>query len=140
MSVIDTNSDYGQRVAKRLADEQVVWLTTVDSNGAPQPNPVWYIWDGQSALIYSQPNQAKIRNIERSGRATLNFNSDFHGGDVVILTGTAALEPAAPTADQNQAFVQKYADGIASINMTPESFAAAYSVPIRVTPTKLRGF
>jgi PPOX class probable F420-dependent enzyme len=140
MSIIDTNSEYGQRVAKRLADEQVVWLTTVDSSGAPQPNPVWFLWDGQTALIYSQPDQAKIRNIERSGRATLNFNSDFHGGDVVVLTGTAQIETAAPPVDQNQAYVEKYADGIASINMTPESFAASYSVPIRVTPTKLRGF
>lgn len=140
MSVIDTSSDFGQRVAKRLADEQVVWLATVDSSGTPQPNPVWFIWDGQTALIYSQPNQAKIRNVERSGQASLNFNSDFHGGDVVILAGTAQVETGAPAADQNPAFIQKYADGIASINLTPESFAAAYSVPIRVTPTKVRGF
>jgi PPOX class probable F420-dependent enzyme len=140
MSIIDTSSEFGQRVAKRLADEQVAWLVTVDSSGTPQPNPVWFIWDGETALIYSQPNQAKIRNIERSGHASLNFNSDFHGGDVVVLTGTAQVEPAAPSADQNPAFIEKYADGIASINMTPESFAASYSAPILITPTKLRGF
>jgi PPOX class probable F420-dependent enzyme len=140
MSIIDTSSDFGQRVARRLADEQVVWLTTADSSGTPQPVPVWFIWDGQTALIYSQPNQAKIRNIERSGQVSLNFNSDFHGGDVVVLTGTAEIEPSAPAADQNPAYIQKYADGIASINMTPESFAASYSVPIRVTPARLRGF
>jgi PPOX class probable F420-dependent enzyme len=140
MSVIDTSSDFGQRVARRLADEQVVWLTTVDSTGTPQPVPVWFIWDGQTALIYSHPNQAKIRNIERSGRVSLNFNSDFHGGDVVVLNGTAQIEPSTPAADQCPAYIEKYADGISSINMTPESFAAAYSVPIRVTPAKLRGF
>lgn len=140
MSIIDTSSDFGQRAARRLSEEQVVWLGTVDSNGTPQPVPVWYIWDGQTALIYSQPNQAKIRNIERTGRASLHFNSDFHGGDVVILTGTAEIEPSAPPADQYPEYVEKYADGIASINMTPESFAASYSVPIRVTPAKLRGF
>ena len=140
MSIIDTSTDFGHRVARRIADEQVVWLTTADSSGTPQPVPVWFIWDGQTALIYSQPNQAKIRNIERSGQVSLNFNSDFHGGDVVVLTGTAEIEPSAPAADQNPAYIQKYADGIASINMTPESFAASYSVPIRVTPAKLRGF
>lgn len=140
MSIIDTSSDFGQRAARRLTEEQVVWLSTVDGNGTPQPVPVWYIWDGQTALIYSQPDQAKIRNIERTGRASLHFNSDFHGGDVVILTGTAEIEPSAPPADQHTEYVAKYADGIASINMTPESFAASYSVPIRVTPAKLRGF
>jgi PPOX class probable F420-dependent enzyme len=140
MSIIDTSSEFGQRVAKRLADEQIAWLATVDGSGTPQPNPVWFIWDGQTVLIYSQPDQAKIRNVERSGRVSLNFNSDFHGGDVAILTGTATIEPTAPAADQNPAYIQKYADGIASINMTPESFASSYSVPIRITPQKLRGF
>ena len=140
MSIIDTSSDFGQRAARRLADEQVVWLVTVDSNGSPQPVPVWFLWDGQAALIYSQPNQAKLKNIERSGRASLNFNSDFHGGAVVVLTGTAEIVPSTPPADHISAYIEKYADGIASINMTPESFAASYSVPIRVTPAKLRGF
>lgn len=140
MSIIDTSSEFGQRVAKRLADEQIAWLATVDGSGTPQPNPVWFIWDGQTVLIYSQPDQAKIRNVERSGRVSLNFNSDFHGGDVAILTGTATIEPTGPAADQNPAYIQKYADGIASINMTPESFASSYSVPIRITPQKLRGF
>lgn len=140
MPVIDTSTEFGQRVAQRLADEQVIWLVTVDSDGMPQPAPVWFAWDGQSALIYSQPGQAKIRNIERSGRASLHFNSDFHGGDVVVLTGTAQIEPSTPAADHNPAYIDKYADGIASINLSPESFASSYSVPIRVTPVKLRGF
>ena len=140
MSVIDTSTDFGQRVARRLAGEQVVWLVTVDAFGMPQPVPVWFLWDGQSVLIYSQPNQAKIRNIERTGHASLHFNSDPHGGDVVVLTGAATIEPTTPPADANADYIEKYADGIASINMTPESFASAYSVPLRVTPTKLRGF
>lgn len=140
MSIIDTSTDFGQRAARRLDEEQVAWLVTIDGSGTPQPVPIWFIWDGESALIYSQPNQAKIRNIERSGRASLNFNSDFHGGDVVVLTGAAEVDTAAPSVDQNPAFVEKYAEGFVSIDMTPETFAASYSVPLRVTPTKLRGF
>jgi len=32
--------------AKRLAkQEYIIWLTTVDSIGMPQPRPVWLIWD-----------------------------------------------------------------------------------------------
>jgi PPOX class probable F420-dependent enzyme len=140
MSVIDTSTEFGQRVARRLAEEKVVWLTTVDSSGTPQPNPVWFLWDGQSIVIYSQPNQPKIRNIARSSHVSINFNSDFHGGDVVIIAGTAQVDAAIPPADQIPAYVEKYADGMASINLTPESFAAIYSAPIRFTPTKVRGF
>jgi hypothetical protein len=38
--MIDLTSEFGQHVAKRLVKEQVIWLTTVSSDGTPQPNPV----------------------------------------------------------------------------------------------------
>ncbi|MCA9878896.1 MAG: TIGR03667 family PPOX class F420-dependent oxidoreductase [Thermomicrobiales bacterium] len=136
---MDTSTAFGQRVATRLANDQVIWLATVDGYGTPQPVPVWFYWDGHTVLVYSQPDQPKLRNIARNHRVSLNFNSDFHGGDVVVLVGDAALDPAASPADQHQAYVEKYAGGIESISMTPASFAAAYSVAVRVTPTKVRG-
>lgn len=140
MAVIDTSTDFGSRVAQRLADEQVIWLSTTGQDATPQPSPVWFYWDGASALIYSQPNKPKLHNIEGNPRVSLNLNSTFNGSDVIVLTGEAAVDPDAVPADQHAAFVAKYAEGIASINMTPASFAAAYSVAIRVTPDKLRGF
>ncbi|MFT4036548.1 MAG: TIGR03667 family PPOX class F420-dependent oxidoreductase [Thermomicrobiales bacterium] len=140
MAVIDTSTEFGSRVAQRLADEIVIWLTTTGAGDTPQPSPVWFYWDGESALIYSQPNKPKLRNIERNPRVSLNFNSSFEGGDVVVFTGNAVVEPDVTPADQHAAFVEKYTAGIASIGMTPASFAAAYSVGIRVTPDKLRGF
>lgn len=41
--IIDLTTEYGARVARRLQDEQVIWLTTVGRDGTPQPNPVWFI-------------------------------------------------------------------------------------------------
>jgi hypothetical protein len=48
--MIDTNTEFGQRVARRLAEERIAWLTTIDSNGAPQPRPIWFLWDGATFL------------------------------------------------------------------------------------------
>jgi hypothetical protein len=36
--------------------------------------------------------------------------------------------------------MEKYSSGIAGLGATPEQFAQEYSVPIRVTPTGLRGW
>ena len=47
-SKIDTTTDFGAHVAKHLADDQVVWLTTVRANGIPEPSPVWFLWDGEA--------------------------------------------------------------------------------------------
>lgn len=136
---IDTSNEFGARVARRLNDEPIGWLTTTAADGTPQPSPIWFLWDGETALIYSQPNTPKLRHIAASPRVSLNLDGDGHGGDIIILTGEARVDDATPPANQLPAYLAKYASGIQSIGMTPESFAQSYSVPIRFTPRKLRG-
>lgn len=137
---LDPSTEFGARVARRLSDELIGWLVTVNGRGAPQPSPIWFLWDGESVLIYSQPDTPKIRNITRHPRVALNLDGNGQGGNIVILTGQAIIDRSAPPVDQNPAYVAKYGDRIARNNWTPESFGADYSVAIRFTPTKLRGF
>lgn len=136
---IDTSTEFGARVAQRLNEDRIIWLVTTDANGAPQPSPVWFLWDGATAIVYSQPNTPKLRNIEANPHVSFHFNSDEYGGDVVIVSAEAAIEPDAPPVYDVPAYIEKYDDGMKSISMTPESFAAAYSVPVRIRPTRLRG-
>jgi PPOX class probable F420-dependent enzyme len=139
MFTIDTSTDYGKRVVDRLQRETVIWLTTVDANGTPEPSPVWFLWTGSEILIFSQRNKPKLRNIARNQAVSLNFNSEG-GGNVVIFTGTAQLENAAPSAEEREAYAQKYSNDIRRIGFTMEAFEQEYSVPVRVTPKKVRGF
>jgi PPOX class probable F420-dependent enzyme len=136
---IDTSTDFGARVARHLAEDLVVWLTTVGPDQTPQPSPVWFLWDGETALIYSQPNKAKLRNIRARPRISLNFNCTPTGGDVVILTGDAWIDEDAPPVTDNPAYLEKHRGPIGDIGMDPQSFAESYSVAVRVRPTALRG-
>jgi PPOX class probable F420-dependent enzyme len=138
--MIDFTTEFGKQVEQRLLHERVIWLTTVGANGTPQPNPVWFLWQDGTVLVYTQPTSVKIRNLTHSRFVALNFNSDEYGGNVAIITGEARIEPGAPPASQVPAYIEKYRAGIADINMTPESFARDYSVPIRIFPHRLRGF
>jgi len=128
----------GPQVAQRLRRELVIWLTTVRPDGMPQPTPVWFLWDGESFLIYSRPNALKLRNIAHDSRVALNLNCDEGGSNVVVITGEASIEQDAPPANRNAAYMRKYRDGIAQIKMTPESMASEYSVAIRVRPVHVR--
>ena len=133
------SSEFGERVARHLREDIVVWMTTVTRAGAPLPMPVWFLWDGgESALMYSMPG-ARVRNIEANPKVTLNFDGDGGGGDIVVLSGTATIDRDAPPVDQAGEYRAKYDEQIERIGMNPESFAERYSVPVRVAFTRLRG-
>ena len=137
--VIDQSTEFGARVARHLREEIVVWMTTVTPAGSPLPMPVWFLWDGaQSVVIYSRPG-ARVRNIEANPRVALNFPGDGGGGDIVVLSGNAAIDNSAPPADRAGDYRAKYDEHIARIGMSPEAFVQRYSVPVRIQLTRLRG-
>lgn len=137
--MIDETTEFGKRVALHLRQEHVVWLTTVTPSGAPLPRPVGFLWDeDQTVLIYSQPG-ARIRNISRNPKVTLNFGGDGQGGDIVVLSGTAEVVESEPTAVDNPAWVTKYADDWKRGGMTAESFAQRFSVPVKIQISKVDG-
>lgn len=141
MIEIEPATEFGARIARRLRQDAIIWLTTVRGDRTPQPSPVWFLWDGETFLIYSQPDTPKLRNIAQSPTVALHLHTDAGGGDVVIVTGEARIVPDAPPAHEVAAFAQKYQD----IRAVPdaeqfERTMRGYDVAIRVTPTALRGF
>ena len=137
--MVDFSTELGRRVLGLLDSEQVIWLTTVDSKGAPQPRPVWFLWDGSSLLIYSSPDAYKLRHLARNAKVSLNFNSDPEAHHVAVLVGEARVDRDAPRADRESRYLEKYREGIAGLGMTSTRFGTAYSVAVRVTPERLRG-
>jgi PPOX class probable F420-dependent enzyme len=136
---IDTSTAFGARAARRLRDELIYWLVTVGADGTPQPSPVWALQQGETFLVYSKPDTPKLRNIAARPRVALHLDGDGRGGDIVIVTGQARVATDAPPADRVADYLAKYREPIRRIGMTPEGFARAYSVAIRITPEGLRG-
>ena len=139
MFTVDASSEFGQRVLKHLHEEDVIWLTTTQPGKAPQPSPVWFLWHEDHLLVFSQPNTPKVRNIAASPRVALNFNCTPQGGDVVVMTASAEIVEQMPPPKVMERYFAKYARGIQQLGSTPEKFIQSYSVPIRITPTSLRG-
>lgn len=135
---MDWNTDEGRQLAERLRKEQVIWLTTMRKDGMPTPTPVWFLWEGDTFLIYTLPGSLKLKNIAGNAHAALNLNSDMYGGSVAVFTGTISLAKDESPAIQNQAYMQKYAEGIKDIQMTPETFSRDYAVALRFRPTHTR--
>lgn len=137
--MVDFTSRFGRHVNRRLRQEQIVWLTTVDSKETPQPRPVWFHWDGETILIFSEEYKAKLRHIARNPRVALNFNTADDGGDVAVILGEAKILDQ-PPGNRAKTYLGKYRKGIKSLDMTVSQFVDTYTVPILVTPQALRGF
>jgi PPOX class probable F420-dependent enzyme len=125
------------QILERLAKEQIIWLTTAKADGTPLPNPVWFLWNGEQFLVFTEAESVKMKNMSRNARVALNLNSDFDGGDVAIFQAEAEVNPAPVNEEELNAYVSKYADGMQRIGLTTEVLIANYHL-IRIVPTKFR--
>ncbi len=127
----------GEWVRERLHQEPIAWLTTVDASGVAQPNPVWFLWDGESLLIYNIATARRLVHIRQ--RPQVTFYLDTHGvaGDAVVLIGVVEVAPDEPPADQHPMFMDKYRD---RMDMDPKGWAQYFPVVLRIRPTRFRGY
>ena len=138
---IDTSTEFGAKTGRRVEADKLAWLTTVDSKGTPQPNPVWFLWDDGSFVIFSKPNQAKLANIARSGRVSFNFEATADEEQITIFTGAAELVDRATISQEIlDRYAEKYAQGMINIKLPRTEYEASYTEVIRFTPEKVRGW
>jgi PPOX class probable F420-dependent enzyme len=139
--MIDFESAFGRAVKHQLEHQYVIWLTTIDSSLTPQPRPVWFIWQDDSFLIFSQAKAHKLRHIARHSGVALHFNTDETGDrHVMIFTGEAVSDSSVQPAHEIPAYLAKYKDGILALDSNPEEFSREYSVAIKIRPTEVRGW
>ena len=137
----DPDSEFGARVRRRFADDKIAWLTSVDADGTPQPNPVWFLLlDDGDVLVYSQPHARRLRHISAQPRVSLHFNSTAGGGDVIVLTGRAEVDAGFPLAHEFPPYMEKYGADAARISSDVVAFANDYNVAVRIRLEKIRGF
>ncbi|NNF09938.1 MAG: TIGR03667 family PPOX class F420-dependent oxidoreductase, partial [Acidimicrobiia bacterium] len=93
------DTPFGERVRRRLEAEVVGWLTTVDKDGTPRPSPIWFLWEGDSMLIYSKDGTSRTHNLERNPACAFNFDGNGTGGDIIVLEGSAVVSEDPPSTD-----------------------------------------
>lgn len=130
--------DMPPEARRRIADDQVVWLTTVTDRGAPAPNPVWFVADGDDLVVFTAPGSRKVHNIERRPTVTLHFNSDSAGGDVVIITGEVEMVHDQPPSGF-PGYLDKYEAAVTGpLEMTVDELDQTYNTRLRIRPIRVR--
>lgn len=133
--MLDLTSARREQLIKRLQQELIIWIATVTPRGAPVSNPVWFHWDGEDIVIYSQPGSHRVRNLQSNPRVSLNLQGvDALGNNVAIIQGEARLKPGNQTIPP--AYLDKYRKFLQTMNEA--QMIAEYSVEIRVKPLRVR--
>ncbi len=123
---------------RRLRDEKIAWLTTVRRDGQPQSSPVWFLWREGEVIVYSKPTTQKVRNVQANPKVAVHLRDLDEGSDIISIEGEATIDERYAQAAAIPAYVTKYRAMIADLGMDPAGFAKAYSVPIRIRPTRMR--
>lgn len=123
-------------VEQRLREELIVWFTTVRPDGRPHTVPVWFLWDGETFLILSQPGNLKIRNLQRNPYVSLALDGTKQGEDVITVEGEAELLSEPSRNIIVPAYGEKYASEIKAMGGDPDGLVEDYSQPIRIKPAK----
>lgn len=136
--MVDLNTEFGALVKRRLQEDEVVWFTTVNPRGFPSPNPVWFFWDGEFIIVYSQPESYRVRNIRQNPNVALHFQgADAQGQNVVVMNGESALLPYYTTVPAG--YWKKYSRYLPDLSLTADEFMAQYSIEIRTKLLRVRG-
>ena len=62
-------------------------LATIDPNGRPNVNPVWFLWDGEHVHLSIQPDTAKYRSLRADPNVALSVSDPSRPDRYVELRG-----------------------------------------------------
>ena len=123
---------------EHLETDIVAWLTTVASDGRPQTSVISFLYENGTILFYSKPDTPKLRNIQHSPQVSFNLQSDPYGDHYLVVEGTMAIDPTIPPSDRHEAYHAKYLEPHAHWEMDVADVALDFSVPLRISPTRVR--
>jgi PPOX class probable F420-dependent enzyme len=135
-SSLDTTKERDAHIEQRLRTDEVIWLNTVRPDGRPHSVVVWFLWNDDSILIFSQPDKQKVLNLRSNPNVVLALDNTNNGADPITIEGTATLLPHGEVDTTLSAYTEKYAEGMKGINMTAEQMAQSFSQAIRITPKR----
>src|SRR3954465_6943417 len=124
-----------RRVLPMLAEERVVWLSTVRPDGTPHLVPTGFLWDGDALVVWSKPQAVKVRNLRANRRLMIAVGDPHADFNVGLIEAEAELdEPGTPPIPA--AFFAKYRAELGAASLDVEAFRATYTQAVRILPSR----
>src|SRR5579863_6882689 len=109
------------------------------TDGTPRVVPIWFHWTGSEVVLVSPVNAPKFKALSTGVRVALTIDSSTWPHHVLLIRGTAKIEPAQGIVPEYAAAAERYfgpEQGKAWVDQLRR--VGAQTTRIGITPTEVR--
>jgi len=79
-------------------------------DGSPRVVPIWFHWNGREIVMATPPKAPKLKALAKNPRVSLTIDDNEFPHRVLLLRGTARLEPVDGIVPEYELAAQRYFD------------------------------
>jgi len=123
-------------VAQELLQSKIpARLAYVWTDGTPRVIPIWFHWNGHEIVMATPPKAPKLKALATNPKVSLTIDDNTFPHKVLLIRGTARLEPVDGIAAEYVAAAGRYFDPqLANAWLTQLRTLISSQVRIIVTP------
>jgi len=115
------------KIPARLA---YVWM-----DGTPRVVPIWFHWNGHHLVMASPPKAPKLKALAKNPKVSLTIDDNVFPHKVLLIRGTARLEPVQGIVPEYEAAAARYFDAATAEGwLTQLRSLVSSMVRITITP------
>lgn len=99
---------------KHLASQELLQskiparLAYVWTDGSPRVIPIWFHWNGRDIVMATPPKAPKLKALAKNPRVSLTIDDNTFPHKVLLIRGTARLEPVNGIVPEYAAAAERY--------------------------------
>jgi hypothetical protein len=110
-------------------------MAYVWTDGTPRVIPIWFHWNGRDIVMATPPKAPKLKALAQNPKVSLTIDDNTFPHKVLLVRGTARLEPVQGIVPEYEAAADRYFDAkLAEEWLTQLRGIVSSMVRITVTP------
>ena len=85
-------------------------LAYIWTDGTPRVVPIWFHWNGREIVMASPPKAPKLKALAKNPRVSLTIDDNTFPHKVLLIRGSARLEPVEGIVPEYEAAAARYFD------------------------------
>jgi pyridoxamine 5'-phosphate oxidase-like protein len=85
-------------------------LAYISTDGTPRVIPIWFHWNGREIVMATPPKAPKLKALAKNPRVSLTIDDNTFPHKVLLIRGSARLEPVEGIVPEYEAAASRYFD------------------------------